>query len=389
MKPYRIGVLGLGDISDVYISNLQQYPIVEVTACAARNLERAQAKARKHGIPKVYATGAELCADPDIDIILNLTTPAVHGQLNLLALEAGKHLYTEKPLAPTLKEAKRIMEEAERRNLSVGSAPDTWMGGRLQTCRSLIDEGTIGSVIAASAFVVSHGHEWHHPNPDFFYQPGGGPLLDIGPYYITALISLLGPAVRCSAMAARGFSSRTIETLPRRGEKIDVEVDTHITGTIEFAGGAVVTLIASFDVWDSELPRMEFYGTKGTVCLRDIDPLDGPNLFGGPVLLRTRENYRWQTLPRPQELPPWTEVPTVHRFNELSHRKNSRGIGLVDMAYALKNGRKPRSSGAMAYHALEIMEGMLVSAETGSMYRISSTFDRPEPVPTDFPDSEG
>jgi predicted dehydrogenase len=181
------------------------------------------------------------------------------------------------------------------------SAPDTFLGGRLQTCRRLIDDGSIGDVTAASAFVVSHGHEWFHPNPEFFYKPGAGPLLDIGKYYVTALISLLGPAKRCAAMSKRTFYKRFIQSGPNKGKVIDVEVDTHVSGSIEFVNGAIATIIASFDVWDSELPRLEIYGTKGTICIRDIDPVDGPNLFGGSVLVRDIE-LPVEGLPRPSRM---------------------------------------------------------------------------------------
>ena len=205
--------------------------------CAHLDFEKARRKAELHGLPKAkaYATAAELIADPDIDIVLNLTLPAVHAELTTMALEAGKHVYAEKPLAATYVEGERILALAKERGLSVCCAPDTFLGGRLQTCRRLIDDGSIGDVTAASAFVISHGHEWFHPNPDFFYKPGAGPLHDIGPYYVAALVSLLGPARRCAAMSKR-------------------------------------TLIASFDVWDSELPRLEIYGTVGPARTPESKP---------------------------------------------------------------------------------------------------------------------
>ena len=388
MKTFNVGVIGIGDISDVYIRNLQNYPIVKVLACAGRSLDKARAKALQHGIARFYANASELIADPDIDIVLNLTLPAAHAEINLAALRAGKHVYTEKPLAATLEEGRVILALARERGLMVASAPDTFLGARLQTCRQLIDEGVIGDLTAASAFVVSHGHEWFHPGPEFFYQPGGGPLLDIGPYYVTALLSLLGPVKRCSAMAKKTFATRTIESEPQKGKTFAVEVDTHITGNLEFASGALGTLVASFDVWDSELPRMEIYGTKGTLCLRDIDPVEGPNLFGGAVLLRTAEQYRWKGLPRKDVLPDWIEVPVQHRFAETSHRINSRGIGLVDMAHAITQQRPARASGEMALHSLELMHGLLDSAANGTFYSLQSSCDRPAPLPVNFPDSE-
>jgi predicted dehydrogenase len=388
MKPFKVGVLGIGDISDVYISNLKTYDIVSVVGCAGRDLEKSRRKAEAPGLPKAYGTAAELISDPNIDIVLNLTLPAVHAELTAMALEAGKHVYTEKPLAATYVEGKRILALAKERSLSVCCAPDTFLGGRLQTCRRLIDDGSIGEVTAASAFVVSHGHEWFHPNPEFFYKPGAGPLLDIGPYYVTALVSLLGPASRCAAMSKRTFDKRIIESEPNTGKVIDVKIDTHVSSSIEFVDGTLATLIASFDVWDSELPRLEIYGTKGTICIRDIDPVDGPNLFGGAVLVRDIDNYRWKGLPRRQPDSDWREIPVAHRFNDLSHRKNSRGIGLVDMAYALVDEREARANGAMALHCLEMMEGVLISAAEHRFYDFESRCERPAPLPVNFPDNE-
>ncbi len=389
MAGFRVGVVGLGDISDVYIENLGTYrDIVEVTAVAARSREVAERKAAQHGIATAYADAHELISDPDIDIVLDLTPPSAHTELNLAALRAGKHVYTEKPLGGTFEQGRQIVELAAACGLRVASAPDTFLGGRLQTIRRLLDDGTIGDVVGAGAFVVSHGHEWFHPNPDFFYQPGAGPVHDIGPYYLTALLSLLGPVTAVSAMSSRAFDQRVIESAPRRGETIEVNVDTHVAGTLRFAGGAIASLIASFDVWDSELPRLELWGTKGTICMDDIDPVDGPNLFGGEVLLRTRADYRWKGLPREQPLPDWRRVPVEHRFTELDHRRNSRGIGLVDMACAIRDGRPERASGAMALHELEVMDLLLESAHTGRVLTPTTTFERPAPLPVDFPDGE-
>jgi predicted dehydrogenase len=386
VRTFKVGVIGIGDISDVYIANLALYgDIVEVVACAGRDFGKARAKALQHGIPRAYATSGELFADPDIDIVLDLTTPVAHAALNLAALRAGKHVYSEKPLAATFDESRELVDVATAAGLSIGCAPDTFMGGRLQTCRRLIDEGRIGDIVGASAFVVSHGHEWHHPNPDFFYQPGGGPLLDIGPYYMTALLALLGPVEAVAAMASRTFPQRTIESEPLRGQTIEVHVETHVTGVLRFASGALGTIIASFDIWDSELPRIEIYGTRGTICLPDADPLDGPNLFGGPVLFRDAAGARWCGMPRTQASSDWTEVPIEHPFTSTSHAENARGIGLVDMAYAIREGRAARAGGAMALHSMEVMEGMLTSAAEDRFVRMATTFERPAPLPVTWP----
>jgi predicted dehydrogenase len=349
-----------------------------------RDLEKARRKAELHRLPKAYATAAELIADPDIDIVLNLTLPAAHAELTTMALESGKHVYTEKPLAATYVEGERILALAKERGLSVCCAPDTILGGRLQTCRRLIDDGSIGDVTAASAFVISHGHEWFHPNPEFFYKPGG-PTARHRPLLCGRAGVSARPRQALRAMSKRTFDKRIIESGPNKGNVIDVTVDTHISGSIEFVNGAIATLIASFDVWDSELPRLEIYGTKGTICIRDIDPVDGPNLFGGPVLVRDIDTYRWKGLPRRQPYSDWREIPVTHRFNDLSHRKNSRGIGLVDMAYALVGEREARTNGAMALHCLEIMEGVLISATERRFFDFES---RCEHLTVNFPDSE-
>ena len=388
MKPFNIGVIGIGDISNVYLNNLKKYDIVNLLACASRGIEKARKKAEEYDIQRPYASGQELIDDPDVDIVLNLTSPAAHSLYNVAALKAGKHVYTEKPLGSDLESAREMISLAAEKGLYIGCAPDTFLGGRLQTCRKIIDEGVIGEMTGASAFCMYHGVETFHPNPTAFYKPGAGPLLDIGPYYVTALLSILGPVKRCSAMAKMTYPSRTSLVGPNKGQVIAVEVDTHVIGNLEFANGALAMIGTSFDVWDSQLPRLEFYGTQGTLCIPDIDPLDGPNLFGGPLLVKTEKEYRWYSIPRPQELPDWTEATVKHQFNSITHAENSRGIGLIDMAYAIKNARKQRASGDMALHALEVMTRMLDSAKDGKFFDIESTFTRPELLPVDFPRSE-
>jgi predicted dehydrogenase len=390
--PYGVGIVGTGDIFRVYAQNLGRYPdIVRVTGCAGRDPERARRRADELGLPRAYGSVAELLADPEVDIVLDLATPDAHASVNLAAVRAGKHVYTEKPLAATFAQARDVVDAAQAAGLRVGGAPDTFLGSRLQTCRALLDEGRLGAVVGASAFVVSHGHEWHHPSPAFFYQPGAGPLMDIGPYYVQALLSLLGPVDAVAGMASRTYATRTIESEPLRGERIPVDVDTHVTGTLRFASGAIGTVIASFDVWDSELPRLEVYGTQGTILLDDIDPLDGPNLFGGAVRFRDAEHARWRGMPRPprEAWPGWEEVEQRHPFASTSHADNARGVGLVDMAYAIRDRRPERAGGAMALHAVEVMEGVHRSADEGRFITMTTTFERPAPLPVDWPAGEG
>lgn len=390
MDKIRIGVIGIGDISDVYLNNLKKYDMVEVVACASRGLEKAQRKAAQHCIARAYASGAEVIADPEVDLILNLTTPKAHYEYNLAALKAGKHVYTEKPLAMTFAQGKELVALAEEKGLMLGCAPDTFLGGRLQNIREMIDSGKLGRIIGGGAYFIGHGHEFHHPAPAFFYQPGAGPLYDMGPYYITALLSLLGPVRRVCAMATKAGETRTVPSGPSAGQVLPVEVDTHINAILEFACGAVVTLACSFDVWDSELPRMELYGTEGTVLIDEKDPIAGPNLFGGDTLVRTPDQYRWAAADRNAEHVniPWTVAPNAHPFNSVSHKENPRGIGLVDMVCALHNGRTPRASGRMALHALEVMECILRSAHEHVFLTPETTFVQPAPLPLDFPASE-
>ena len=378
MKKYNVGLLGCGDICDIYFKNCLRSEILNLAACASLHEEKAHRKAQEYNIPKACSI-VDLINDPEIDIILNLTVPEVHGKLNLAALEAGKHVYSEKPLAAVLEDGQKIVALAKSKDLTVGCAPDTFLGGRLQTCRKAIDEGLIGKPTAAAAFVLSPGHEWHHPNPDFFYKPGGGPLLDIGPYYLTALVSLLGPVKTCCAFSKTTFSERAVRYGPKLGEPITVEVPTHISGIMEFSDGVIGTITASFDIWDSQLPRIELYGTAGTLCIPDVDPLEGPNLFGGPVLIKTKETSRWRGVPRKPELRDWNVLSVVHKYNE-----NSRGLGLSDMAYAIRDRRPNRASGEMAYHVLEIGYAMLESAKNMQYYHLTSTCNRPAPLPVDF-----
>jgi predicted dehydrogenase len=384
MRALNVGIIGLGDISDKYIENLKQFPAVQLLACASRGLEKAEKAAERFGIPRPYASGADVIADPDVDVVLNLTVPSAHGEFNIAALEAGKHVYSEKPLATTLDEGKRIIELSRSRGLRVGCAPDTFLGGRLQTCRKIIEDGTIGRVTGAGAYCVYHGVDTFHGSPFFYFREGGGPLLDMGPYYLTALLTLMGPVKRCSAMASRASDRREVLGGPHKGSMIDVEIDTHVIGNLEFESGALATMTTSFDVWDSEMPRIEIYGTRGTICINDPDPLDGPNIFGGKVLLRTTKEYRWYDFPRNEVQPSWIDVPVQHRFTSTSHAKNSRGIGLVDLAMAVAEDREPRAGGELAYHCLEIMLRMLQSAEQGQFFTIESSFNMPKPLPEDF-----
>ena len=382
MFPFRIGLIGCGRISDVYLRVCSGFEELEVVACASLDIEEARAKAARYGIPRA-CTPEEILAAPDIDCVLNLTVPAAHAEIALGALEAGKHVYSEKPFVTDRAAGRSILALAAEKGLVVGNAPDTFLGGRWQTCRKLIEQEVIGRPTGVSAFAGTHGVERHNPNPDFYYQAGGGPLLDLGPYYLTAMVFLLGPIERVCGLSRRTFDRRMIENGPRHGEWMDVEVDTHSLGLLEFASGAIGSMTMSFDIWDSEMPRLEIYGEEGTICIPDPDPVHGANIFQGEVWVRTRETSRWTHQPRAEGREHWQVAENTHRFNA-----DSRGLGLLDLAYAVRDRRPARASGEMAQHVFEVMSGIMDASRSGTRRMVRSTCAVPLPLPEDFPDSE-
>jgi predicted dehydrogenase len=351
MEQVGVGIIGCGNISSIYLKNCQSFGSMKVVACADIDLERARVRAQEFNVPKACSV-EELLSDPDVQIVVNLTVPTSHAQVSIAALEAGKHVYTEKPLAVSLEDGKRILEVALSKGLFVGGAPDTFLGGGLQTCRQIIDEGLIGKPIGATAFMVGRGPEEWHPNPAFFYQEGGGPMFDMGPYYLTALVALIGPVKRIAGCTSTPFSERTTQS----GVKIPVSIPTHVAGLLEFEIGAVGTIITSFDVWGSKLPHIEIYGERGTICVPD------PNTYDGPVLLK-------------QENGDWREIAVTRRYTD-----NSRGIGLADMIDAMRTGREHRANSALQYHVLEIMHGIHISSNEGRYYEVSTLLKRPDPL---------
>ena len=375
----RIGLIGCGRISDIYLSNFARFPELSVIAAASLNHEETKAKAEHYQIPLATSVD-EVLSHPDVDCILNLTIPAAHADITLRALQAGKHVYSEKPFVTDRLDGLEIMRLASEKGLWVGNAPDTFLGGRWQTCRTLIDDGVIGKPLAVSAFVGTHGVERHHPNPDFYYQKGGGPLLDLGPYYLTAMVFLLGPIAAVSGMARCGFDQRMIENGPRYGEMMDVEVDTHSQSMLKFETGAIGTMTMSFDIWDSEMPRFEIYGEDGTISIADPDPVHGANIFDGDVLYRTKNMSRWSHQPRPTDRGPWQVAE-----NPFGYNYNARGLGLLDMAYAIKEGRPPRASDTLSFHIFDVMDSLLQSCASSEQHKIESRCDRPPILPLDFP----
>jgi len=374
----KVGLIGTGRISDIYLTNCMKFEELDVIACASLDREEASLKAKRFNLPQVLSP-EELLSDDEIECVLNLTIPAAHFDISKAALEAGKHVYSEKPFVTSLNKGQQLLDLAAERQLLIGNAPDTFMGGRWQTVRKLIDSGVIGKPSGFTAHVGTHGVERHHPNPDFYYKEGGGPLLDLGPYYLTVLVFLFGPMTRVCGMSNRSTNTRLIENGPRNGEIIDVEIDTHSLSLIEFDCGVMGSMTMSFDVWESETPRLEIYGSEGSICIPDLDPVHGANNFDGPVWFRRRKDSRWEFQPRPIDRPEqWLVAENRYGYNA-----NYRGLGLRDLAQARVENREPRADGKLAFHVLEALIAIEESARAQRFQEISSTVKRPDPMPMD------
>lgn len=357
MERLGIGIIGCGNISEAYLKAATNFPILDIKGIADIRPEAAEARASQFGLRALSVD--EMLADPSIQIVVNLTIPAAHVEVGLRALAAGKHVHSEKPLGLTTAEARPLLHMARERGLRVGCAPDTFLGGSHQTCRKLIDEGVIGRPLAGSAYFMCPGHERWHPNPAFYYAKGGGPMLDMGPYYITALVNLIGPVARVAGITSRARAEREITSEPLKGTMIPVEVATHVAGTLEFVSGAVVSIAMSFDVPRHRHRPIELYGTAGSLSVPD------PNRFFGAIELATAAKD-------------WAEQPTEHPYAS----GNYRIIGVADMAHAIQSGRPHRASGELAFHALEVMEAFQVSSERGTHVTIESRPERPAMLPT-------
>jgi predicted dehydrogenase len=360
-RQVKVALIGCGNISEAYFAGCPRYDILQLTACADLDPARAQAKAEKHGVRACSVD--ELLADPEIEIIINLTIPQAHAPLNERILRAGKHAYTEKPFALDGRESRRVLALARRRKLLVGSAPDTFLGGGIQTARQLLDDGVIGRPLAATAHMLCRGHESWHPAPEFYYQRGGGPMFDMGPYYITALVNLLGPVRRVSGSTKASFSHRLITSQPLAGKKVKVGVPTHYSGTLDFADGTVATVIMSFDTWPvPDQPCIVIYGSEGTMLVPD------PNSFSGPVRVRRGADKNYH------------EMPLTHSDQRL------RGTGVADMAYSLlRRRRRHRCSGELAHHVIEVMAAFEKSSTSGRHVRLTSAPARPVALPPHLP----
>lgn len=358
-----VGVIGCGNISAAYFSLAPLFKGIEMKACADINMDAAHARAKEFGLRAETVDG--LLEAKDVDIVVNLTIPAVHYDVSRKALDAGKHVYSEKPFVLTVREGLDLKRRADRKGLRIGSAPDTFLGGAHQLARHLIDTGALGRITSGTCHVMSHGMEHWHPNPDFFFQPGAGPVLDIGPYYVSDLIQLIGPVRKVAAITATPARERTISSKPRAGEKILVNTPTTIHAVLEFVSGAVVTLNASWDVWKHGHAPIELYGEEGSLFVPD------PNFFGGEVRY-SRQDRDVKTAPK------WDHplgVPNQKHSHGMM--ANYRTAGLADMAIAIGEGRPHRCSMEAALHAVDVMTGILKSGETGRFIAMQTTCERP------------
>ena len=357
--PIRVGIVGAGFISAAYLKAAKNFPELAMVSCADAWQANAEKRGEEFGL-QVQGVD-ELLQDKAIDLVLNLTTPQSHVPVSSRALEAGKHVYSEKPLALSRKEAEGLSQTALQHKVRLGCAPDTFLGGGQQTARKLIDDGAIGRPLGGTAFVLTPGPEGWHPSPEFYYQTGGGPVFDMGPYYITALVNLLGPVTRVTSIAKRSFAERLFGAGPRKGEKFPVEIFTHFNALVEFGQGAIISFHASFDVQGHSHLPIEIYGTEGSLQIPD------PNFFGGQVRLLEKGNR-------------WVDVPLTHGFND----GNYRILGVAEMASAIRTNRPHRASDQMALHTVEVMEAIVAGGESGKPVAISSQCERPralQPIP--------
>ena len=359
-KDLRVGIIGCGNISTAYLQLASMFKGYDIVAVADINMDNARARATEFDVRA--QTVDDLLAAADVDLVINLTIPAAHVDVSRAILKAGKHVYSEKPFVLSLAEAQELGDIAKAEGVRIGSAPDTFMGGSHQLARNLIDAGAIGKVTSGTAVVMSSGMEDWHPNPDFFFQKGGGPILDLGPYYICNLVQLLGPVQKVTSFTGMASDTRTIQNGPRNGETVPVETPTTIHSVLSFESGAIITLLASWDVWASNHPIMELYGSEGTMDVPD------PNFFGGILTVTERSGD-------PVEKS-WDHPFSVPNFEET--QANYRGAALADMALAIAEGRPHRCNDEFATHVVEVMTAILEAGETGTVMTMTTTCSKPD-----------
>jgi predicted dehydrogenase len=363
-RTYGVGIMGAGNIAAAYLRLVPLFKGLEVRGVADILPEAARKRSEEFGVKAM--TPDELLKSSEIDVVVNLTIPATHYQVTMDSLSAGKHAYSEKPFVLTIEEGKSVRRAAEERKLQVGSAPDTFLGGAHQQVRHILDSGKLGKIMSGTTHVMSRGMEHWHPNPGFFFQPGAGPVLDVGPYYVTDLIQLLGPVKRVTAFTGMARTERIVSADgPYKGTAIKVGTPTTIHGVMEFHAGAIVTIGASWDVASHGHHNIELYGTEGTVYVPD------PNFFGGDIVVADMDGNK-------QPVPAWD-----HPFNVINNlpgqqgRANYRASGLADMMLSIEEGRPARCGLDVALHAVDVMTSLLKAGESGEVVTLSTTCERP------------
>ena len=360
-----VGFIGTGNISSAYLramlghETMAGFPVLDIRGLADMRPEAAQARAAEFGLKAMSID--EMLASSDIQLVVNLTIPRAHVDVGLKCLAAGKHVYSEKPLGITYAEGRKLLDAANRAGLRIGSAPDTFLGGSHQQARAVVDSGVLGQLVGGTGFFQCPGHEAWHPDPAFYYDIGGGPVLDMGPYYITDLVNLLGPVARVSAMGSRLRHQRPVLSEPKKGQVMDVRVDTHATASLGFANGAIVQVGLSFDVPAHRHVPLELYGTEASLIVPD------PNFFGGDVEIRKRG--------KDEE---WTRVEVTQPYAD----GNYRSLGVADMAQGILDNRPHRANGDLALHVLEVMEAFAIASVEGRTVDIKTPVQRPEPLAT-------
>jgi predicted dehydrogenase len=364
-KRLGVGFVGTGNISSAYLraitghENMAGFPVLDIKGLADMRPEASQARAAEFGLASMSID--EMLASSEIQLIVNLTIPRAHVDVGLRALAAGKHVYSEKPLGINYPEGRKLLDAANKAGLRIGSAPDTFLGGSHQQARAVVDSGVLGQMVGGSGFFMCPGHEAWHPDPAFYYDIGGGPVLDMGPYYITDLVNLLGPVARVSAMASRLRNQRPVLSEPKQGQIMDVKIDTHATASLGFANGAIVQVGLSFDVAAHKHVPLELYGTEASLIVPD------PNFFGGDVEIRKRGRDE-----------AWTKVEVTQPYAD----GNYRSLGVADMAQGILDNRPHRANGDLALHVLEVMEAFATASAEGRTVDIKTPVARPEPLAT-------
>ncbi len=369
-KEYGVGIIGCGNISESYFALIPLFRNLKLVACADLNPAASQARAQTYGV-KAQEIDA-LLANAAVDVVVNLTIPEAHYPVSKRALEAGKHVYSEKPFVLTLEQGEDLRRIADAGGLKVGSAPDTYLGGSQQFVRHLIDSGRVGKIMSGTAHVLGPGMESWHPNPDFFFAPGGGPILDMGPYYINALVNFVGPVKRVVAFSNRAHEHRTIGSGPRTGEKVPVTIATNTHAILEFVNGAQISLMASWDVWASRHQHIELYGTDGAIFVPD------PNFFGGPVELAGNDGAA------AGPVTVWDHPLTAKNFAfSWGTEANYRGVGLADMMDAVTTGRDYRCSLDRSLHTIDVLTAILRASDEGRAIDIVTSCTQPEALGID------